>query len=646
MIISFFVFPGKYRFLKAKTLLKKYFPKYFPKLLNYFPSYSIIYLRIKKGAVSMDSVMADRKVVFLKIDDILPNRFQPRIKFDEQALKELSESIKEHGVLSPITVRPLGNKFEIIAGERRYKASTMAGLTEIPAMVVNMNDKESAEIALIENVQRKDLTPIEEAISYKKIFDMNIGISQEMLAKKLGKSQSAIANKLRLLNLSDEVQEALLENRISERHARSLLRIKDKKIQNILLDKIIKERLTVRRTDEEVIKMLNNNKDIEILDFEDQNAPIKNENINNPLNRFESLYNLPKTPIIEDKEDEFIPRIPDVTSFEMPPFKDVEEKKENDLEDTITISRDSINEEKNMTPTDTPKINPGFLDISKIEKEANNINENKPKLSLEELLKMPDKPTKEEPEETFEPINNNRFFTMVEDEDNSGNTDVRFEANELSSKMPDMDFNTRFVPQEKSLFERLEEKENEPEEKTELSGFNNEIFNTVAQPKEEKDEELKTNTFDSNMFNFGNLFAESNPVDQNVEPQNLFNNEPLNLGNEDLPHGDIIEDEEDVSEEVVTPKEEFKPVPPMGYTPENITPSYEEPEYTPVYDLDEPVTMEKHDNSKYGAADLKTIINTIRKCAETIEKYGYVIDTEEFDFEDMYQVIFKIEKKH
>ena len=190
----------------------------------------------------MDSVMADRKVVFLKIDDILPNRFQPRIKFDEQALKELSESIKEHGVLSPITVRPLGNKFEIIAGERRYKASTMAGLTEIPAMVVNMNDKESAEIALIENVQRKDLTPIEEAISYKKIFDMNIGISQEMLAKKLGKSQSAIANKLRLLNLSDEVQEALLENRISERHARSLLRIKDKKIQNILLDKIIKER--------------------------------------------------------------------------------------------------------------------------------------------------------------------------------------------------------------------------------------------------------------------------------------------------------------------------------------------------------------------------------------------------------------------
>ena len=470
MIISFFVFPGKYRFLKAKMLLKKYFPKYFPKLLNYFPSYSIIYLRIKKGAVSMDSVMADRKVVFLKIDDILPNRFQPRIKFDEQALKELSESIKEHGVLSPITVRPLGNKFEIIAGERRYKASTMAGLTEIPAMVVNMNDKESAEIALIENVQRKDLTPIEEAISYKKIFDMNIGISQEMLAKKLGKSQSAIANKLRLLNLSDEVQEALLENRISERHARSLLRIKDKKIQNILLDKIIKERLTVRRTDEEVIKMLNNNKDIEILDFEDQNAPIKNENINNPLNRFESLYNLPKTPIIEDKEDEFIPRIPDVTSFEMPPFKDVEEKKENDLEDTITISRDSINEEKNMTPTDTPKINPGFLDISKIEKEANNINENKPKLSLEELLKMPDKPTKEEPEETFEPINNNRFFTMVEDEDNSGNTDVRFEANELSSKMPDMDFNTRFVPQEKSLFERLEEKKNEPEEKTELSG--------------------------------------------------------------------------------------------------------------------------------------------------------------------------------
>lgn len=624
----------------------------------------------------MDTI-TDRKVVFLKIDDILPNRFQPRIKFDEQALNELAESIKEHGILSPITVRPLGNKYEIVAGERRYKASTMAGLTEIPAMVIKMDDKESAEIALIENVQRKDLTPIEEAISYKKIFDMNIGISQDMLAKKMGKSQSAIANKLRLLNLSDEVQEALLENKISERHARSLLRIKDKNIQNILLDKIINERLTVRRTDEEVINMLSNNKDIEILDFEDQNAPIKKENINNPLNRFESLYNLPKTQIIEDKEDEFIPNIPDVTSFDVPPFKEVEPLKQN-LEDTMSLPKIHTSEElnnTNMIPKANPKINPGFLDIDKIKSEAVEINENKNKISLEELLKMPEK---EEKENIIEPVNNNRFFTMVENDDENGNTNVHFESNSDLNKIDqtpkfnseNLDFNSKFIPQEPSLFERLQAKENEPVETNELSGFDNEIFNTSNKSKLEQD----------NKYNFDSLFSQNNPVDNNMGPQNIFGSEPIDSDIK-LPTNDIIEDEEakenlndtfnfdnlfkqnnpvdntdipfnfndsllnsNLQANTDVKLEEIKPVPPLDFNEvENKVEN--QFDYTPIYDTeDEPV--EKHDNSKYGAADLKTIINTIRKCAETIEKYGYIIDTEEFDFENMYQVIFKIEKKN
>lgn len=616
----------------------------------------------------MENVMtsSDRKVVFLKLDDILPNRFQPRIKFDEEALNELSQSIKEHGVLSPITVRPLGNKYEIVAGERRYKAATMAGLTDIPAMVINMTDKESAEIALIENVQRKDLTPIEEAISYKKIFDMNIGISQEMLAKKLGKSQSAIANKLRLLNLSDEVQEALLENKISERHARSLLRIKDKRLQNDLLEKIIKERLTVRRTDEEIINMLSNNKDIEILDFEDQNTPIRNEKINNPLNRFESLYNLPKTPIIEDKEDEFIPNIPDVTSNEVPPFKDIE---------FSNINNSKIEDESKQVPVDNPTINPGFLDIDKIEKEASDINAKPNKLSLEELLRMPNNPTQTSNENVFSPINSNRFFTMVEDEDDSGNTNVRFESNnELEKSIDDsknltsdFEFNGKFIPQEESLFEKLDKEE--PLEKSQLSGFNNEIFNNPSNLNNdilgnnhlnENKESNNINSFDS--FNFDNSFSDKNPVNEgNLGPQNLFESEPIDyskninlkpenifsngpIGEFELPKNDIVEDVE-INEEIPIIQEEIKPVPPMGYTIEQQNSTSD---YVPVYDfLDEKdeVVEEKHDNSKYGAADLKTIINTIRKCAETIEKYGYIIDTEEFDFEDMYQVIFKIEKK-
>ena len=197
-----------------------------------------------------------KKVVELNINDVLPNRFQPRIKFNEEAILELSKSIKEHGVIQPIVVRTIGDKFEIIAGERRYKATCMAGLRTIPAIITDLNDKDSAEVALIENVQRENLTPIEEAISYKKILDMGY-ITQEELATKLGKTQSTVANKLRLLNLDDEVQESLLNEKISERHARSLLRLTNKTDQKQMLNKIINERLTVRRTDEEIEKILN-----------------------------------------------------------------------------------------------------------------------------------------------------------------------------------------------------------------------------------------------------------------------------------------------------------------------------------------------------------------------------------------------------
>lgn len=196
-----------------------------------------------------------KSVVDLNIQDVLPNRFQPRIKFNEEAIIELSKSIKEHGVIQPIVVRPIGDKFEIIAGERRYKASCMASLKTIPAIITDLNDKDSAEVALIENVQRENLTPIEEAISYKKILDMGY-ITQDALATKLGKTQSTVANKLRLLNLDDEVQEALLKEKISERHARSLLKLTDKTQQKQMLNRIITERLTVRRADEEIDKML------------------------------------------------------------------------------------------------------------------------------------------------------------------------------------------------------------------------------------------------------------------------------------------------------------------------------------------------------------------------------------------------------
>lgn len=190
----------------------------------------------------------NKEVVMVRISDIIPNRFQPRLTFDEEALNELANSIKEHGIIQPLILRDLGSKYEIIAGERRYKASQIAGLTEVPAIVGSMDDQTSAELALIENIQRKDLSAIEEAKSYKIILDMG-NFTQEQLAKRMGKSQSTVANKMRLLSLTNEVQMALMNNLISERHARCLLQVKDADKQKEVLNKIITERMNVRDTD-------------------------------------------------------------------------------------------------------------------------------------------------------------------------------------------------------------------------------------------------------------------------------------------------------------------------------------------------------------------------------------------------------------
>ena len=268
----------------------------------------------------------EKEVLILNIDDVLPNRFQPRIKFKEENINELAESIKEHGVIQPIVVRKISDKYEIIAGERRYKASILAGKTTIPAIVTDLDDKNSAEVALIENVQRQNLTPIEEAISYKKILDMGY-INQTDLAEKLGKTQSTIANKLRLLNLDEEVQEALLNEKISERHARSLLKL-DKNKQVEMLNRIISERMTVRKTDEEINKILNNNSEekqevnipslnkvdennseIEVLNFDldEQESskenelektmeipPITEKEVNNTMNENQNINSIPE----------------------------------------------------------------------------------------------------------------------------------------------------------------------------------------------------------------------------------------------------------------------------------------------------------------------------------------------------------------
>ena len=191
------------------------------------------------------------EVVQIHLDDIIPNRFQPREVFDEKALKELAVSIREHGVIQPIIVRNVNGKYEIIAGERRYKASALAGLTKIPAIIRDLDDKESSKVALLENLQRKNLNPIEEARTYQKILEID-EMTQEELAKTMGKSQSSVANKLRLLSLPEDVQEALLKEEISERHARALLMVPDVDVQKQLLEKVETTKMSVRALEDEI----------------------------------------------------------------------------------------------------------------------------------------------------------------------------------------------------------------------------------------------------------------------------------------------------------------------------------------------------------------------------------------------------------
>ncbi len=205
----------------------------------------------------------EKEIIEVSLDDIIPNRFQPRLSFDEDALNELAKSIRQHGIIQPLVLRKVGNKYEIIAGERRYKASYIAGLTKVPAVVIDLNDNESAEVAIVENIQRKNLSPIEEAKSYKKLLDRGY-LTQDELASRMGKTQGSISNKLRLLNLSQDVQDALLNNQISERHARSLLKVENEDEQLEILNKIITQRLNVRDTDNLINSYVNGEEYVQV----------------------------------------------------------------------------------------------------------------------------------------------------------------------------------------------------------------------------------------------------------------------------------------------------------------------------------------------------------------------------------------------
>ncbi len=196
-----------------------------------------------------------KEIKMIAIDLIEPNPYQPRLEFDQEALMELAQSIRENGLIQPITVREVDGKYQIIAGERRYRALRLNGAIEVPVNIMDADELQMAELALLENIQRENLSAIEEAKSYLEIMQFS-GLNQSQLALKLGKSQGAIANKIRLLQLDSEVQDAVSSKTISERHARSLLAL-DKEQQKDVLNKIVKKKLNVVQSEKLVKNILN-----------------------------------------------------------------------------------------------------------------------------------------------------------------------------------------------------------------------------------------------------------------------------------------------------------------------------------------------------------------------------------------------------
>ena len=563
----------------------------------------------------------DRRVVDLDINDVLPNRFQPRIKFNEISIQELSDSIKKYGVIQPIVVRKIGDKYEIIAGERRYKASVMAGKTTIPAIISDLNDKDSVEIALIENVQREDLTPIEKAISYRKILDMGY-MNQEELAEKIGKSQSAIANTLRLLTLSEEVQEALLEVKISERHARSLLKLKNEKDQVKMLNRIINERLTVRRTDEEIEKMMFDEEPIRIDDDANTNVPFQNVPLEQPSQpEILPINEVPTTPVYDVQEEPSLVDVPVTPIYEAPEVPKYEPYTEpvQETYETPEVPMYEPYTEPVQETYETPEV-PKY----------------EPSEPVQETYETPEVPMYEPSPEPVQETYETPEVPMYEP----------------STEPVQETYETPEVPMYEPSTEPVQESEYDIP--TDLS---NNSFTDLNLPDFETDTE-QNNEY-SDMPSFMNISQIEKNAEDIIKPEKpLVDMDELLKPDANMPANENNQDDESESDngEILKPGKFFN----FFDNEENIDEPKEQVS-TNQFDLNNFYTEDNNaqtdevrneeqpapvpTNNTYVANDIKTGINTIHDCIKTLEKYGFKVNMEELDLNDKYQIMLDIDKK-
>ncbi len=544
--------------------------------------------------------------MYIKLDDIIPNRFQPREVFDEEALNKLAESIKQHGVIEPILVRPVANKYEIVAGERRYKASVLAGLTKIPAMVRQLDDRESSIIAFIENEHRSDVSAIEEARTMDRILKSN-NITQEELAKELGVNQSTIANKIRLLNLPLEVQEALMRNEISERHARSLLTVKDEEKQLELLKRIKERKMTVRELDSE-IKEMNN----------------MNDNMNN-------IYG--DNPV------------------------------DNNTISGSTMFNEYLNNPPSQETTPTPPIATGFMDF------LNNYDNNtvqKPITPVTPVEPVVENMVPLQETNTFTPITSSEL-EMPNYMDYVNNTQVNIPPIDTPSVEKNVQDNNPYNDflNNISTINNVEEKPMPPmaENETEDPGFmeflNNYDLNNPL-PKEEPVEEVSVTPVQQEPVN-NDYMSLLNNINNNPLPK--VDNTPIvtppvennTISNtNDYSFLNNFNEEKQEPIEPVVPEEK-----PVENFDENIYTNYQEPANN-VYinDVNPPITTDfsnqyVEDNPNYVDVskevvidNVDEIINRLKNVIDDIKATSkFKVDTDEINYDDIYQITIKIDKR-
>ena len=545
--------------------------------------------------------------MYIKLDDIIPNRFQPREVFDEDALNKLADSIRQHGVIEPILVRPVSNKYEIIAGERRYKASVMAGLTTIPAIVRKLDDKESSIVAFIENEHRSDVSAIEEARTMERILKNN-NMTQEELAKELGVNQSTIANKIRLLNLPFEVQDALMHNEISERHARSLLSVKEEDKQIELLNKIKEKKMTVRELDSEIKNMndgMNNfNEQNNMGSMNSMPGMMNPEGVRKEFdpNAYLNSLNFGSTPMSSPMPEPSTPPTPPMPSTPatdddgfMSFLNNYENKNPLPEEPKPPVMPNvTLNEQ---IPSETPESN-DFRNI------LNNY-ENKPAPSLVDMP-TPAEPATEE--------SGGGFMDFLNNYDNNNPVPE-------DDKMPELATTSAPV---------------EPKPDNSFMDYLNNYDSNNKTPEPTPMPEVNTPApeapkTDGGFMDFLNSYDNNNPLPPE-EPETP--EEPVGGGitssYENIPKTDNL------YSNFTTPTND-------NVSMSNPTPSLvTEPENKYVEDNANYVDISKQDR----ITDVDTIINKLGDVIKEIkEKSVYKVDTDEINYDDIYQITIKIDKR-